>query len=83
LFAIISTIPNRAYPVNNMIGHINEKVASFVAFIEYLITARFFAHGKSLVMDNTGIYTGAEAAIVEDLQICALVRLHHCLGTLV
>jgi hypothetical protein len=64
LFAVISTNPNKPYPVDYMIGCENGNAASFVPFIEYLIATRFFAHDKILVMDNAAIHTGAEAAIV-------------------
>jgi hypothetical protein len=67
LFAIISNNPNKPYPVDYMIGRENGNAASFVAFIEYLIATRFFAHDEFLVMDNAAIHMGAEAAIVEDL----------------
>jgi hypothetical protein len=50
-----------------MIGQENGNAAFFVAFIEYLIATRSFAHDKILVMDNAAVCTGAEAVIVEDL----------------
>jgi hypothetical protein len=67
LFAIISTNPDKPYPINYMIGRENDNAASFLAFIEYLIRTRFFLNGEILVMDNAAIHTGAEAEIVEDL----------------
>jgi transposase len=67
LFAIISTNPHKPYPVDYMIGRENGNAASFVAFIEYLIWTRFFAHDEILVMDNAAVHTGAEAAMVKDL----------------
>jgi hypothetical protein len=67
LFAIISTNPDKPYPIDYMIGRENDNAASFVAFIEYLIGTRFFLHNKILVMDNAAIHTDAEAEIVEDL----------------
>jgi hypothetical protein len=67
LFAIISTNPNKPYPVDYMIGRVNGNAASFVAFIKYLIGTSCFAHNEILVMDKAAIQTGAEAVIVEDL----------------
>jgi hypothetical protein len=67
LYAIISTNPDKPYPIDYMIGRENGNAASFVAFIEYLIGTRFFLHDKILVMNNAAIHTGAEADIVEDL----------------
>ena len=66
-FAIISTNPNKPYPVDYMISKENGSAASFVTFIEYLIATRFFVYGEILVMDNAAIHTGAEAGMVEDL----------------
>jgi hypothetical protein len=50
-----------------IVGRENGNAASFVAFIDYHIGTRFFAHDEILVMDNAAIYTGPEAAIVKDL----------------
>jgi hypothetical protein len=67
LFAIILTNPDKPYPIDGMIGRDNGNPASFVAFIQYLISTRFFLHDKSFVMDNAAIHTGAEAEIAQDL----------------
>jgi hypothetical protein len=67
LFAIISTNPEKPYPIDYMIGRENGNNASFVVFINYLIGTRFFSYDGILVMDNAAIHTGAEAEIVEDL----------------
>jgi hypothetical protein len=42
LFAIISTNPDKPYPIDYMIGRENGNAASFIAFIEYLIGTHFF-----------------------------------------
>jgi hypothetical protein len=67
-FAIISTNPNKPYPVDYMIGKENGNAAFLITFIKYLIATSFFVLRKILVMDNAAIHTGADkAAIVEDL----------------
>jgi transposase len=49
------------------IGEENGTAASFLAYIEHLISIQWFAPGDVLVMDNAAIHTGGEAAIVSDL----------------
>jgi hypothetical protein len=66
LFAIISTNPNKPYPVDYMIGRENGNTTSFVACIKYLIATRFFAHYEILVMDNAAIHMGAVDVKVRD-----------------
>jgi hypothetical protein len=44
LFAIILTNRDKPYPIDYMIGRENGNVASFLAFIKYIIGIRFFLH---------------------------------------
>jgi hypothetical protein len=67
LFSIILANLDLPYLIDYMIGRDNGNAASFVAFIEYLISTSFFFHYEILVMDNAAIQTGAEAESVEDL----------------
>jgi transposase len=67
LFAIISASPRKASPVAYSIGRDNGNAASFLAFINFLLSSNWFERGDVLIMDNASIHTGQEAEIVEDL----------------
>ena len=67
LFAIISASPRKASPVAYSIGRDNGNAASFLAFINFLLSTNWFERCDVLIMDNASIHTGQEAAIVEDL----------------
>jgi hypothetical protein len=49
------------------IGEDNGTAASFLAYIQHLLTIDWFQAGDVLIMDNAAIHTGAEATIVADL----------------
>jgi transposase len=67
LVAIISASPTKERPVAYSIGRENGTAASFLVFIQFLLSNNWFARGDILIMDNASIHTGGEADIVEDL----------------
>ena len=67
MIAIISANPNKARPIDYILGKENGTAAVFTSYIEHLIAHGWFEHGDILMMDNALIHTGAKAEIVADL----------------
>jgi hypothetical protein len=67
LHCIISANPTKPYPLEYLLGTDNGCSASMMAFVEYLLTRRWFNRGDVIVMDNARIHTGGEADILSDL----------------
>ena len=53
LFAIISASPRKASPVAYSIGRDNGNAASFLAFINFLLSTNWFERCDVLIMNNT------------------------------
>jgi hypothetical protein len=59
--------PQKIRPVAYSVGCDNGNIASFLAFVNFLLQNSWLDHGDVLVMDNASIHTGGEADIVEYL----------------
>ena len=67
LIAVVSPNPEKQHPVEYSIGKQNGTAASFLTFVEYLISRNYFTRGEILVLDNAAIHIGAQAHILTDL----------------
>ena len=67
LLAIISPSTTKTHPVYWVCGEQNGNAALYVAFLEHLISIRWFDRGDILIRDRCTIYDKAEAKIAEDI----------------
>jgi transposase len=67
LQCVISANPQKQYPLEYLLGTENGNSISFMAFIEYLLTRRWFNKGDVLILDNAAIHTGGESDYLSEL----------------
>jgi hypothetical protein len=59
MIACISSNPRKLTHTVYTISEYNGLAAAFVSFCELMVQSWWLVHDKILVMDNTGIHTGA------------------------
>ncbi len=67
IMALISSNPQKAYPMDYTIGKENGTSEAFVGFLTYLIAKRFLLHDEFLIMDNATIHSRGNARVIEDM----------------